>query len=235
MPICDPGERVDETGLAYKGSMLQLQIYVNRFTDRINLAVAKTLRSSAEINWVSPLAATGYAEYRDKSFLTALGLERHTPELADFWPGRGPCWDGLGLISEGFGPEPLLVEAKSYPQEGYSTMAAKSSESVRRIEEALDVTAVWLGLNERPPSWTHGRYQVANRLAHLYFLREVVGVEAHVIFAFFVRDPTHISTELREWERATEIMWVELGMSDPPDHTGVVYLDGVRHNPNQGI
>ena len=230
MSICDPGARVDETGLAYKGSMFQLQIYVNRFTDELNSAVADALDVSSDITWVSPLASAGYAEYRDEGFLQALGLERHRDQLTDFWPSRGPCWDGLALL-ENREYSPLLVEAKSYPREGYSSISAKSPTSLQVIRDALTATSSWVGLHERPDSWTDGRYQAANRLAHLYFLREVLGLEAHLVFVHFVGDPTHHQTGTEEWDQANSLMWTDLGFPNAPPYTGAVYLPGVKRDP----
>lgn len=39
--------------------------------------------------------------------------------------------------------------------------------------------------------WTERFYQYANRLAFLYFLREVNGIEAYLVFLYFLNDPHH--------------------------------------------
>lgn len=207
--------------------MLQLQLYVNRFSEELNMAVANALDVTNEIAWVSPLASAGYAEYRDASFLAALGLQRYQDELAGFWPDGGPCWDGLGVIGSGEQRSPLLVEAKSYPRESYSSLSAKSPRSLEMIDKALTSTSGWLGLQELPPSWSRSRYQTANRLAHLYFMREAAGLDANLVFVNFVGDPTHISTSLDEWQHASSLMWAEMGLAGTPVHTGVVFLPGL--------
>lgn len=48
------------------------------------------------IEWLSPLRTDDYAEYRDAAFLQKLGLAQHAAALKEFWPTRGPQWDGLG-------------------------------------------------------------------------------------------------------------------------------------------
>lgn len=52
-----------------------------------------------------------------------------------------------------------------------------SSHSRRRIEQALTATKAWMGAN--PQADALGRlYQSANHLAHVYLLRERLGVPA---------------------------------------------------------
>jgi hypothetical protein len=111
--------RVNEHGRAFKGSQLQVQIYVNRRRDELEQTMRdglETLDQAAElIEWVSPLEESRFIEYQDVAFLRAVGLERLAPELAAFWPARGgPVWDGLARIQLRAGGEGvLLVEGKS--------------------------------------------------------------------------------------------------------------------------
>ncbi len=237
MAICKPEPgRVDPTGLAYKGSMLQMQLYANEHADVLSAAAAEALRIPAEIEWVSPRLDDSYAEYRDSDFLVALGLQRFTSRLESFWPKRGPCWDGLGRwSSDSRGNGVVLVEAKSYPEEARSTMSAKAPESRRMIEEALSGTAEGLGLRVRPGAWVQGRYQTANRLAHLRFLREVCGVDASLLFLLVVNDPTHVSTSQEAWQQAWTEMWSELGLEAAPAQTAAAFLPGLpRPGPSDG-
>ena len=90
MSTCDPGSRVDETGLAFKGSMLQLQLYVNQLAPALNSALSEGLSISDSINWVSPIAGERYAEYRDESTMAARGLQARMGRLETFWPKGGP-------------------------------------------------------------------------------------------------------------------------------------------------
>jgi hypothetical protein len=235
--ICKPEpDRVDPTGLAYKGSMLQMQLYANEHADVLSAAAAEALRIPVGIEWVSPREDDSYAEYRDAHFLQALGLQRFGSRLESFWPRRGPCWDGLGRwSSDSRGTGVVLVEAKSYPDEARSTMSAKAPGSRRMIEEALDSTAERLGLSVRPDAWVEGRYQTANRLAHLHFLREVCGVDAGLLFLLVVNDPTHVSTSLEAWQQAWTEMRSELGLEAAPPQTAAAFLPGLpRPGPSDG-
>lgn len=182
MPACAPEpNRIDANGLAFAGSMLQIQLYVNRYSDVLRDAVSDAIGGPpiAEIAWKSPLKDDQYREYRDGSFLEKLGLGQYRDELAAFWPSKGPCWDALGVAHMHDGTQrALLVEAKSYPAEADSTMGAKAISSVERIERSMAATSAFSQIGIVPRIWIDGRYQAANRLAHLYFLTQVCGVDA---------------------------------------------------------
>ena len=94
---------------------------------RINL-VRKAL-PAREIKWLSPLAADGYAEYRDEEFLRKLGVEHLAADLREFWPARGPQWDALGRPDRG---DLRLIEAKSHVAEMSSTGTAEAAPSSGR-------------------------------------------------------------------------------------------------------
>ena len=42
------------------------------------------------IEWISPLASDGYAEYRDNAFLDCIEIKPLKRSLLSFWPPRGP-------------------------------------------------------------------------------------------------------------------------------------------------
>ncbi len=134
------------------------------------------------IRWLSPLAEDGWAEYRDAAFLRRLGLDQLVPELAAWWPSRGPQWDALGLA----GDQPVLVEAKAHAAEFRSPPTQAGFVSRARIEAALSQVKAGLGVPDAV-DWTGTFYQFANRLAHLWWLRSH-DVQAHLLFVDFVHD-----------------------------------------------
>jgi hypothetical protein len=68
-------------------------------------------------------------------------------------------------------------------------------------------------------------YQTANRLAHLYWLREVVGARAWLVHLLFVDDPHGPSTR-EEWVSAMETANEQLGLGGTTvAHVGHVLLD----------
>jgi hypothetical protein len=107
------------TGPARAGSRLQIQRLINEHPELLNEALWPALTDApadAMIQWVSPLAETDYAEYRDEAFLAALGLGRLTGSLVgNYWPRGGPCWDALATITSPGDPHfrgVILVEAE---------------------------------------------------------------------------------------------------------------------------
>lgn len=148
------------------------------------------------LTWVSPRAADGFAEYSDADFLDQLGLARLAPALGAFWPQGGPRWDGLALA----GGSVVLVEAKAHVAEALSTpSAARSPASRARIAASLSRAKQALGADDRS-DWARCFYQYANRLAHLWWLRQQ-GVDAHLLFVGFIHAPDvpHPATE-SAWE-----------------------------------
>ena len=199
--------RVDSLGRAYAGSQLHIQLWVNRRSMELTQAVLAALPSLApldpKVRWVSPLEGAGFAEYQDRDFLRAVGLEPCAPELSRFWPRGGPVWDALATVETPRTPDcrgVVLVEAKSHVSEIYSGGCKASARSRKRIDEALELTKRWLGASS-DSDWTGAPYQSANRLAHLCFFREVMGVPAWLINVYFVNDP-HSPTSRSEWEVA---------------------------------
>jgi len=212
--------RIDSAGRAYAGSQLQIQTLVNEYPDmvdeRLNAEIPALASSDSFITWVSPLEANRYEEYKDKDFLDALGVGYLAHDLSGFWPRSGPRWDALAQVSLASGNSGvILVEAKSYPQEAYSGGCKASSFASRSlIEQSLESTRNWLA-GDPSADWTGPLYQFANRLAHLYFLREIVGVPAWLVNIYFANDP-HRSTSQEEWHAAIPQFKLELGLPDNP-------------------
>src|ERR1051325_8954008 len=120
-------DRVDEFGRAYAGSQLQIQTYVNRRRGELDASIFTALpelaSTGATLEWVSPIEEDQFREHSDESFLDSVGLLGLAGELADFWPQGGPRWDALARINwpDGRSSGVLLLEAKSYPKEMYSS------------------------------------------------------------------------------------------------------------------
>lgn len=221
--------RTDSEGRAFKGSQLQTQVYVNRRTGELDAAIRDeltTLPQDARLTWCSPLAERGYAEYQDADFLRVVGLEAHVASLGEFWPSRGPVWDALAVVEDG-GDRPgvLLAEGKSYPDELFGGGCKATEPSRSQIGAAITRTQRGLGADEDPERWMGRLYQTANRLAHLYWLREVAGVRAWLVHLLFVDDP-HGPTSGEQWIAAMKAANSELGLGGiAVPHVGHVLLD----------
>jgi hypothetical protein len=83
--------------------------------------------------------------------------------------------------------------------------------SSAKIKAALEETARFLGAEPRAP-WSKVFYQLANRIAHLYFLRKF-GVKAWLVLINFTgdREMAGPSTEA-EWRAAYQVVWHVLGI-----------------------
>ena len=173
MPRPRDRSRTDATGRAYAGSQRQIQTYVNERTAELSQAIAEAIPPSTidpqEIHWVSPLKADKYSEYQDREFLEIIGAAHLAPMLSEFWPKRGPCWDALALLRGG---GCVLVEAKSHVSEVYGRGCFASGRSRFLICSSLARAKSWMGVKPET-DWMGSLYQSANRLAHLYFLREI--------------------------------------------------------------
>ncbi|EGF93318.1 hypothetical protein ABI_17580 [Asticcacaulis biprosthecium C19] len=184
-----------------RGSLKWLQLCVNGQPEVLQHV------ELGDVTWLSPLKADDYAEYRDAAFLDCVKLGHHAHDLAAFWPARGPQWDALGRA----GDKVVLVEAKAYLKEMVSTCAAGEA-SKARISAAFRQVCDDLGVLDHTP-WLTGYYQLANRIAHLWFLRQA-GVDAHLLLVGFVNDADMKGpTVAAKWETAYRVAEAGLGIA----------------------
>ena len=207
-----------------KGSRRWLQIAVNRCPHVIDEAIQKTgVADDEQIEWRSPLESKGFAEYRDKEFLSRLDVSLGGLPLDHFWPKMGPRWDGLARS----GPQVLLVEAKANIPELKSKCKAEPR-SIQRIKQAFRETREFLGC-DASKNWLEPYYQYANRLSHLYLLRELNGLDAYLLFVYFVGDWTTTQTSKGEWLRSIQEVKNALGLPLNSDwlksHVKEVFID----------
>jgi hypothetical protein len=200
-----------------RGSLMWLQRSVALRPDLLQPA------DLAKIKWLSPTIADNLAEYRDGAFLERIGQSRLSPALSEFWPKRGPQWDALGVA----GASPVLVEAKAHLDELRSPSTAASAASRSKIERAFATVQHALGISDGPV-WTARYYQYANRLAHLWWLRQN-GVDAKLLLVGFVGDTTMRGPSAPQaWEQAYKMADAALGLSGPNElspHVLHVYPD----------
>lgn len=192
-----------------RGSLKWIQTAVNENWQSLNQPIEAQIGKGERVEWRSPLQNDDFAEYRDGTFLELLDLSGLKPQLADFWPRGGPQWDALGITSGG---TRLLVEAKAHVQEMCSPGSAASVKSLELIRSRLDATATALNAKEERVAWHKNFYQVANRLAHLNWLRDL-GIDARLVMVNFLNDadmggPTSAS----EWHAAYQVAHHVMGL-----------------------
>lgn len=173
-------------GPAQRGSQKWLQYVVNQCPEILNSKIIAQFgfQGTEVINWLSPFANDGFAEYQDQEFLTRLRVELPNVPLTKFWPARGPVWDALGVSDS---RKRFLVEAKSHVAEMVSPKSQASTGSKRFISRSLKKCKQYLNSTSNA-DWSGSFYQYTNRLAHLYFLRELNKLPAFLIFVYFVND-----------------------------------------------
>jgi hypothetical protein len=227
MPCLKYPPRTGITGRVYAGSQRQIQTYVNERTSELCHAIAEALQpcklDESAIRWVSPLAADNHSEYRDTEFLEIIGAGHLAPKLPKFWPRGGPCWDALARLDGG---GCVLVEAKSHVPELYGNGCGAADGSLALIQSALVWTKAWLDVSQ-DTDWLGPLYQSANRLAYLYFLREIGRVDAFLANVYFTGDP-HSPTTRQEWDTGIRTVSEQLGIASPVPYSASVFLEAAH-------
>lgn len=198
-------------GRAEKGSQKWLQVLVNEHPEVINQRIRDELGlgDGAKIEWKSPLACDEYAEYRDQAAMDLLGARLAKVPLNDFWPRSGPRWDGLATTNEG---HLILVEAKAHIEELVSTPTRASGKSLEKIRRSLGAAKKVYGQKSKY-DWATCFYQYANRLAHLYLLRDLNKLPAHLLMLCFLNDAEMGGpTSEKEWVGALRLVDAALGV-----------------------
>jgi hypothetical protein len=185
-----------------KGSLKWIQELINNNSDLFNKRIQNHIKDDLSLTeWVSPKKEDDFAEYRDNDFLEVLEIKGHQSRLHDFWPKRGPQWDALGKVKDKFY---FIVEAKANIPEITSSCQSTSENSKTKIKNSIMRTRQFLNATSGH-NWLNGFYQYANRLCHLYFLRELCGINAYLIFVYFCNDTTHIPTSIEQWNGAIKL------------------------------
>lgn len=202
---------------AFRGSQKWIQWVINRNPEILNRSITSHV-GPIEIEWVSPLEKEDYVEYSDNKFLEKLNLTLSKRELRDFWPmPGGPKWDALGKTPSG---TVFLVEAKSHIGEinVYGTRASGTSPTSEKnrqlIKRSLDKTKSHLNARKEI-DWSSYYYQYANRLAHLYLLKELNSIDAYLIMVYFLNDQEQGGpTIINEWKGAIQLLKNFLGINN---------------------
>jgi hypothetical protein len=144
-----------------------------------------SFHAGGPMRWLCPLRPE-CSELRDGLWKRA-ELPEPTPQQDGWWPARGPVWDGAAVVvGSGGGRGVVLIEAKSHADELKSGRSAAEGTRLNRIRASLAEVKEHLGVPAET-EWTGSYYQVANRLAYLYYLRKR-GIEAWLVSIYFLGD-----------------------------------------------
>lgn len=193
-----------------KGSLKDIQILINEYPDLLNALLRSKIAElhSSKITWLSPVNNDNFAEYRDDEFIELLKLVLSI-QLNSFWPKQGLQWDALGNADNGM---VFLIEAKANIPEIVSPATQASTKSKMLIDKSLAETKTFLNITN-DVDWSGKFYQYTNRLAHLYFLRELNKKQAWLVNIYFVNDKEVKGPESKkEWLAALQVMKCYLGI-----------------------
>ncbi len=195
------------------GSQKDLQILINEKKDLLDKEISGILNKDINITWKSPLKTDQFAEYRDNEFLKILNLDSGiVVPLEDFWPKRGPQWDALGADNKTV----FLVEAKAHVPEIVSPPTGAGPESKSRIIDSFAEVKEYLNA-DNSIDWTGTFYQYTNRIAHLYYLRVLNGIDAYLVNLYFLNDESVDGPSTKEeWQGAITVIKQYLGI--PKNH-----------------
>jgi hypothetical protein len=205
---------MSELGHGY-GSEFQLLRFLGRHRHLLERAIAHILAVDEvpgveRIDWHDfPFSAISRKKIKDQEFKGLDFLDKTIwSRWQKYWPDpRAGTTDRNGIhtwdaVAKLFSPmmlpegEWLLVEAKSHESELVtSPSCGAGGDSLNTIIAALKETFLAMGGDElawrkAEKHWIGpGFYQIANRLAALHFLRNILKMPAHLLFIYFLRDP----------------------------------------------
>ena len=124
-----------------------------------------------------------------------------------FWPQRGTAmnWDGVFTIGDTW----YFVEAKAHKEESFQWCSASSDKSKAIINNAFEETIQWLDAKPKTKWIDTNCYQLANRLAFLFFCHQC-GIKARLLYIGFVKGFRRKKDEVQSAEDWIEIWKEEL-------------------------
>lgn len=190
-----------------------LRMIVNETPGVLDVTISRAFGwPESVIDWRSPREDDEFAEYYDEAFLERMGIAKElTIPLNEFWPRSGPRWDGLGRTAD---DKLILVEAKAHIAESVDYRSKASVLALRKIEARLDEAKAAFHAS-KDACWHSPFYQMANRLAHLYYLAEVNNQDAYLVFVYFANAPdVPVPASPDEWRGAIRLAHKCLGLKD---------------------
>lgn len=219
-------------GLGY-GSEYQLMRFLGHHRDSLNSMVQKATNLTGQIHWLD-FPANDARDSGDGEFIGIECFERLEnykdikKAWSEFWPQRGNSmnWDAILTIGDTW----CFVEAKAHENESFQICTAKSEVSKQKIREAFSVTADWLK-SKHKGNWIDSNcYQLANRLAFLYFCRKICGIKAKLVYIGFINGYKGIADEVDSsegwmsiWNK--ELATLGLNLSKIDDYIAFVHPD----------
>lgn len=204
-------------GRGKKGSKFWMQTVVN-LCDGIVLTKAIQSKDSniGNIKWLSPLLKDDYRE------LKTYEIKGISKDQLDFWPDKGPSWDGVGIDENG---TIILVEAKANINETRTKCSASNSKSINQIKSSMKSVHNKISSTAYDEDiWFNKYYQIGNRITFLVKLKEK-GFNVKLVLLNIVDDPTYIQTSEEQWNEYYESVFTHMiGSKEIPEDIIIVNL-----------
>lgn len=191
-----------EIGLGY-GSEFQLMRFLGHHRNYLNRIIQDSLKNEGVIEWldfpVNENRCSGDGEWKGiECFKGHLAnYEEINKKWKDFWPQSGSSmnWDGVFKIGDIW----FFVEAKAHREESFQRCCASSESSFKIIRKSLQKTQEEL-TGSSTVDWINTNcYQLANRLAFIYFCKEC-GIKAKLVYIGFINGYRRKKDEVRSVE-----------------------------------
>jgi hypothetical protein len=216
-----------EMGLGY-GSEYQLLRFLGHHRNELNNIILENkdigVSSDYHIEWLD------YPKDKSRKSLDGeyMGIDFFPPEIKNrisnewknYWPGRGPNWDGIIQCSpfdrnSGMEDIWIIVEAKAHLKELKSPCKAEDKKSIEKIDRAFVSTQNRFHIVAKN-SWMKEYYQFANRLAFVNFLLNC-GIQCSLLNIYFINGwpnkPQNVTTS-DIWKKAIRDEYSYLNIND---------------------
>ena len=203
-----------EMGLGY-GSEFQLMRFLGHHRDYLNDLISKVINQSDAIEWkdypFEKKKKSGDGEWKG---IDCFGEDfPFKKEWSSFWPSKGNAmnWDGIFRVGKTW----YFVEAKANADEAHQHCSAENENSIKMIDNAFAKTQKWLGICPKQ-SWRKSDcYQLANRLAFLYFCNVVCKIDARCLYISFINGYYRKYVEsIKDWKTIWDEEYKTLGLNE---------------------
>ena len=214
-----------EMGLGY-GSEFQLLRFLGHHREELDALIQNSTGVLEPIHWLD----YPYNKERKSGDGELTGIEcfQHLDNYQDiqekwesFWPQGGSSmnWDGIFVLDGVW----YFVEAKANKREAYQHCKAKSVESRKQIDCAMNSTKEWLGIDNKINWRRTNCYQFANRLVFAFFCNKVCHIPARILYVGFLNGFGYYSIERpSDWEAIWNAEYEILGI-DETKLQGILY------------
>ena len=174
-----------EIGHGY-GSEYQLLRILGHHRNWVDESIKKIFNTRDSVYWFDyPVNVKRFSwdgEIKGIEFLKTHSEYKDIEEKwIDFWPqtGQAQNWDGICKIGETY----VFIEAKAHIREIGSDSSAKE-EGIKKIQKAFEKTRDYYKISN-VNDWTRRYYQLANRIAFIYFLNSC-GIRSKLLNIYFI-------------------------------------------------